>query len=371
MRSLHTRGAWAVTVVAFSLSATACGSGSTSASPAASGSATALTGQYAKGKTIILDTIYRAPLAQNQAAGAQQAAVEAGATVKWVGPTDINPPAGIKALQDAAAAGADGAIVAAFPGDLFRVPIDQTGLPTVTIDLYSPGSKASTHFAPDKYALGEGLAKEFAKALPAGASGTIIGGICVPGLPSLVAPQQGFIDTMKKLQPGVTVKGDQPVDGDATKNYGSWQRIIQQNPKALGFVGQCDQDVPNLIKLKKDSGGPFLIGATSGDSAANIAAVADGTVTAIISQDGWVEGYLAARLLLTNLAKKAPLPKGWINTGFTVITKENAAAVAARVSNPSENAAEFKTLLDKVLADPQAASAPYQGCRGCGTTFKP
>lgn len=366
MRSLHRPSAWAGAIVALTLSATACGS----TTPASGGSATDATGQYAKGKTIILDTIYRAPLAQNQAAGAKQAAAEAGATVKWVGPTDINPPAGIKALQDAAAAGADGAIVAAFPGDLFKVPIDQTGLPTVTIDLYSPGSKASTHFAPDKYALGEGLAKEFAKALPASAKGMIIGGICVPGLPSLVAPQQGFIDTMKKLQPGVTVKGDQPVDGDATKNYASWQRIIQQNPDALGFVGQCDQDVPNLIKLKKDSRGSFLIGATSGDSAANIGAVADGTVTAIISQDGWVEGYLAARMLLMNIALKTPLPKGWIDSGFTVITKDNASAVAARVTDPSKNAAEFKTLLDKVLADPQAASAAYEGCRGCGTSFK-
>jgi len=371
MRSVPRRTALATTVVALALGATACGGSSSKSSTATTGSAAAQSGQYAKGKTIILDTIYRAPLAQNQAAGAKQAADEAGATVKWVGPTDINPPAGIKALQDASAAGADGAIVAAFPGDLFKVPIDQTGLPTVTIDLYSPGSKAATHFAPDKYSLGVGLAKEFAKALPAGAKGDIIGGICVPGLPSLVGPQQGFTDTMKQLQPGVTVKGNQPVDGDATKNYASWQRIIQQNPGALGFIGQCDQDVPNLIKLKKDSGSSFRIGATSGDSAANIAAVKDGTMVAIVSQDGWVEGYLAGRLLLGNLAKKTPLPKGWINTGFTVITKENADAVTARVNDPSKNSVEFKSLVDKVLADPQAASAPYDGCRGCGTTFKP
>lgn len=49
----------------------------------------------------------------------------------------------------------------------------------------------------------------------------------------------------------------------------------------------------------------------------------------------------------------------------------NADAVTARVNDPSKSSVEFKSLVDKVLADPQAASAPYDGCRGCGTTFKP
>lgn len=325
----------------------------------------------ASGKTIILDTLYRAPLAQNQAAGAMVAAKEEGAEVKWVGPTNIDPAAAIKALQDASAAGADGAIVAAFPGDLFKVPIDQTGLPVATIDLYSPGSTAGTHFGTDKYGLGVALAEEFAKQLPEDAQGTIVGGICVPGLPALVAPQQGLSDKITELRPGVTLKGDLPVDGDVTKNFSSWQRIIQQNPGALGFVGQCDQDVPNLIKLKTDSGGaPWLIGATSGDSAENIAAVKDGTMVAIIGQNGWNQGYLANKLLLDQIVNGSEMPKGFIDTGFTVITKENADDVAARVEDPTLNQTEFKDFIGEVLSDPEAATQPYEDCRGCGTTFE-
>ncbi len=355
--------------------ATGCGSsgkatGKTSSTTGSGGTSVA-TGKYASGKKIILDTLFRAPLAQNQAAGAKLAASEAGASVSWVGPADINPPEAIKDLQNAVAAGADGAIVAAFPGDLFKVPIDHAGMPVVTIDLEAPGSKASTHFGPNKYALGVALATQLAKSLPANAKGDFVGGICVPGLPVLIAPQQGFVDTMKKLQPAVTFKINVPVDGDPTKNYGSWQRIIQQNPSALGFFGQCDQDVPNLIKLKKDSGGKYLIGATSGDSPENIAAVKSGTMNAIISQNGWPEGYLSARLLLGSIAKKAPLPNGWIDTGFTVITKDNADAVTARIKDPALNASEFKTFVDKVIANPQAAVQPFDACRGCGTKFTP
>jgi len=356
-------------VTTIAVLATACSSSGDATSGA--GTSGAAGGKYGAGKKIILDTLYRAPLAQNEAAGANLAASEAGAKVIWVGPADINPPAAIKALQDAVAAGADGAMVAAFPGDLFRVPINQAGMPVTTMDLYSPGSKAATHLGPDKYQLGASLAKDFAKALPTNASGEIVGGICVPGLPALRAPQQGFIDTLKTLQPGVRFKADVPTDGDPTKNYTSWQRIMQQNPNALGFIGQCDQDVPNLIKLRKQSpSAKWLIGATSGDSVENIAAVQNGTMVAIQSQNGWPEGYLSAKLLLQHIVKKTPLPSGWIDTGFTDITKDNAAEVTARIKDPSLNAAAFKDLIDKVLADPAAAAKPYDGCRGCGTTFK-
>jgi ribose transport system substrate-binding protein len=291
--------------------------------------------------------------------------------VNWVGPADINPSEAIKDLQNAVATGADGAIVAAFPGNLFKVPIDHANMPVITVDLESPGSKAVTHLGPNKYALGVALAQQFAKAMPAKASGEFVGGICVPGLAVLVAPQQGFVDTMKKLRPGVTFKINVPVDGDPTKNYGSWQRIIAQNPKALGFFGECDQDVPNLIKLKKDSGGKYLIGATSGDSPANIAAVKSGIMTSIISQNGWPEGYLSAAILLGHIAKKTPLPNGWIDTGFTAITKANADEVTARINNPSLNATEFKSFIQKVLSNPQGAAKPFTDCRGCGITFTP
>ncbi len=374
-------------VVAVALLGTSCGSSSKSSgssSPASTGStgsgtvttssgssAAVPSGKYASGKRIILDTLYRAPLAQNQAAGAKLAASEAGASVNWVGPADINPTEAIKDLQNAVAAGADGAIVAAFPGNLFKVPIDHADMPSITIDLESPGSKAVTHLGPNKYALGVALAQEFAKAMPAKASGEFVGGICVPGLAVLIAPQQGFVDTMKKLQPGVTFKINIPVDGDPTKNYGSWQRIIAQNPNALGFFGECDQDVPNLIKLKKDSGAKYLIGATSGDSPENIAAVKSGIMTSIISQNGWPEGYLSASILLGHIAKKTPLPNGWIDTGYTAITKANSDEVTARINNPSLNAVEFKTFIQNVLSNPQAAAKPFTDCRGCGITFTP
>ena len=70
-------------------------------------------------------------------------------------------------------------------------------------------------------------------------------------------------------------------------------------------------------------------------------------------------------------AKGTPLPKGWIDTGLTTITADNADEVTAREKNPALNATVFAAAISKVLANPQAATKDYTGCRGCGTTFKP
>lgn len=363
-------GALVVTTLAATL-LSGCGGSSTGTAAGGTGTpGSNATGESnsAKGKKIILDTLFRAPLAQAQAAGAKQAASAVGADINWVGPPSPDPPTAIKALQDAAAAGADGAVVAAFPGDLFRVPINQTGIPVVTLDIYSPGSKAATHFGPDKYALGAALAKEFLKKLPADSSGTVVGGICVPGLPSLEQPQKGFADTLKQQRPSVKFIGDVFVDPDPTKNFGSWQRIVAQHPDAVGFVGQCDQDIPNLIKLKRDSKAKYLIGDTSGDNADTIAAVKDGTVAALVSQNGWAEGYMSTSLLLAHLTRKLTLPSGWIDTGFTVIDQATADQALARFKDPSSNLPVFKAQIDKMLGDPGAIAKPYDQCRGCGTS---
>jgi ABC-type sugar transport system substrate-binding protein len=324
-------------------------------------------GEGAAGKEIVYASFYRAPLAQNIATGAEDAAKEAGASFKWVGPANIDPPTAIKNFQDSVAAGADGALVGAFPSDLWRAPIDRAGIPVMTSDLYSAGSKATTHFGPDKYELGVQVAEAFDKALPADAEGTIYGGICVADLPSLVTPQQGLAETITKLRPNINFEGDILTDVDPSKNFTAWQRILQQHPDALGFVAQCDQDVPNLIKLRKDtSGSTFLIGATSGDDVANIEEIKSGNVVAIASQNGWPEGYLAATLLLDDIVGGTKPPKGWIDTGITLITAENTDDVIARINDPSLNAEQFKDLVDKVLEDPAAAAKPMTDCRGCG-----
>lgn len=288
--------------------------------------ATPATGSKPK---VAIITLYREPLAQWMVAGAKLAAQEYGADFHWQGPPGLNPPVQVKMLQDEVAAGTKGIVLMQYPPDLFNAPIRQAtqqGVTVVTTNVPAPDSEATTHVGPAKVELGVAEGRVLAKLLGPKAKGYIVPGICVPGLDVLIAPFTGLQSVLKKLTPGVVMKKALNVTGDPATNFTAWQRIITQNPKALAFVGNCDQDAPNLIKIKQSVRGKFLIGDTSGDSVANLKAVQAGTMNVMTTQTGFVSGYIAMKLVLDKLVKGKDVPEGWFDSGIETITPANAAA---------------------------------------------
>jgi ribose transport system substrate-binding protein len=276
---------------------------------------------------VAIITLYREPLAQWMVAGAKLAAQEYGADFHWQGPPGLDPPKQVKMLQDEIAAGTKGIVLMQYPPDLFNAPIRQAtqqGVAIVTTNVPAPDSEATTHVGPSKVELGIAEGKVLAKQLGPTAKGYIVPGICVPGLDVLVAPFTGLKSALKRLTPGVVMRNALNVTGDPSTNFTAWQRIISQNPKALGFVGNCDQDAPNLIKIKRSSGRKFVIGDTSGDSVANLKAVQAGTMNVMTTQTGFVSGYVAMKLILDKLVNGKEIPKGWIDSGIETITPNNA-----------------------------------------------
>jgi ABC-type sugar transport system substrate-binding protein len=300
------------------------------ATSASGGDQRAALGVAADKPKVAIITLYREPLAQNMAAGAKLAAQEYGADFHWQGPSGLNPPAEVKMLQDEVAAGTQGIVLMQYPPDLFNAPIRQAtqqGVTVVTIDVAASDSTATTHLGPGKRELGVAEARVLAKLLGPKAKGSIVTGICVPGLDVLVAPFTGLQSALKKLTPGVVMRQPLNVTGDPATNFTAWQRIITQNRKALAFVGNCDQDAPNLIKVKQSiPNAKFLIGDTSGDGVAVLKAVKAGTMNVIVGQSGFVQGYVGMKMVLEKLVNNKPLKEGWFDTGIETITKENAAA---------------------------------------------
>jgi ribose transport system substrate-binding protein len=292
------------------------------------------TGVKKAGPKVALITLYREPLAQQMAAGAKLAAQEYGADFHWQGPPGLNPPAEVKMLQDEVAAGTKGVVLMQYPPDLFNAPIKQAtdqGVPVITIDVAAPDSTSGTHVGPGKTELGIAEGKYLAKLLGRRAKGYIQPGICVPGLDVLVAPFVGVRKIFKALVPGVTVKKELNVTGDPATNFTAWQRIISQNPKALGFIGNCDQDAPNLVKIKQTSKRKFIIADTSGDGIPVLKAVKAGTMNVVIGQSGFVSGYVGMKLLLEKLVNKKDPPHGWLDTGIETISPANVdAAIKVR-----------------------------------------
>ena len=317
---------------------------------------------------VAIITLYREPLAQQMAAGAELAAKEYGADFHWVGPPGLNPPAEIKLLQDEVAAGTKGIVLMMYPPELFARPINQAieqGVTIVTADVGGTGSKATTHVGPGKTELGIAEAKVLAKQLGPDAKGYLQPGICVPGLPVLVAPFKGVAATLKRLVPGVTLKKELNVTGDPATNFTAWQRIMTQNTDALGFIGNCDQDAPNLIKVKKSiPNAKFVIGDTSGDSPAVLKAVKAGTMNVLISQSGFVDGYTAMKLVLEKLVNDKSPPKGWLDVGIETITKANAdAAIKVRQQIAAGNLkaayAYYKRAINRALTSKPKPLATY------------
>jgi ribose transport system substrate-binding protein len=316
-------GIAAVTVIAAAATLTAL-------TTTASGSRSAVRADKPK---VAIITLYREPLAQWMVAGAKLAAQEYGADFHWQGPPGLNPPAEVKMLQDEVAAGTKGIVLMQYPPDLFNAPIRQAvqqGVSVITTNVAAPESDSKTHVGPGKVELGIAVGKALAPALK-GKRGYLQAGICVPGLDVLVAPFLGLAIALKKYAPGVRLSSYLNVTGDPATNFTAWQRIISQKRDALGFVGNCDQDAPNLIKIKATSKKKFIIADTSGDSVANLKQVQNGTMNVMTTQTGFVEGYVAMKLILEKLVNGKAIPEGWLDTGVeTVVPKNAAGAIKVR-----------------------------------------
>jgi len=343
---------------ALGLATVGAGVGAASASPVA----------HAKKLKIALIQLQASPLTTQMDLGAQFAATQVGASFVTQGPAQVDPGAEVSAEQADDTAGINGLIVdsAAAPA-LFTQP-DATavkdGISVVDIDGGDPSATdAPVLVATARQGLGALLAKQFAAKLGTGAKGYIQPGICTPGLNVLTAVITGFAAEMKTLEPGVTVKAALNTTNPTGTNYTAWAQIISENPKSLGFFGPCDQDAPNLLKIKQ--GQPkstYLIGNVSGDSVAVLQGIKTGEVTAIIGQNGFVQGYVAAKLLLEHLINGTKLKAGWLNSGGEVINSANAnAAIAVRqTTNPTTVYNYYKSYITAALAE-ESSPAPFTG----------
>jgi rhamnose transport system substrate-binding protein len=319
----------------------------------------ASTSKTLKHEKIALIQLQSSPLTSQMDLGASYAASKANSTFTAQGPANLDPQTAVSALTTDVSAGYNGVIADAYPPELWMKPManaKSAGIAVATADTAAAGSAATFHVGASREGLGAALAEQFAAALGKNAHGQIQPGICVPGLATLVAVITGFTTEMKTLEPGVTVAAAFNSTGAPDTNYAAWARIMQQEPSELAFFGVCDQDAASMIKVKESATNPkYLIGNVSGDDVADIKAVENGTATALIGQNGFVMGYLAAKYMLASLQQGKAMPTGWLSSGLEVITKSNAAAaIAVRQTN---TAAAYLTYYASTISKAEAEVA--------------
>jgi ribose transport system substrate-binding protein len=302
--------------------------------------------------------------AQQMAGGGKFAASKFdGVDVQVSGPPGVDGPAEVKLLQDLGRTAPDGIAVMNLAPDLFVRPmadIARKDIPLVAVDTAPlDGSDVRTYVGNDNFGIGRMLAEEAIRLLGPNASGTVVVGTTVPGVPVLDQRAKGIKDAFAKKLPNVKVLGPFETKIEPTLNFGIWNGLVKANPNALAFLGTGDQDSYNLAKIKQENKGTYL---TAGFdlNAATLRAVADGTNFATLSPEHFMKGAVAIRLLAEAATQGKALPEGWIDSGALLVTKDNVDEVIARQKSDQAKDEWFGPKLDEFFQDLDSHTRPLK-----------
>ena len=302
--------------------------------------------------------------AQQMADGGKFAAAKFdGVELQVSGPPGVDGPAEVKLLQDLGRTSTDGIAVMNLAPDLFVRPmadIVKKDIPLVAVDTVPlDGSDVNTYVGNDNLGIGRMLAEEAIRLLGPNASGTVVVGTTVPGVPVLDQRAKGIKEAFADKLPNVKVLGPFETKIEPTQNFGIWNGLVKANPTALAFLGTGDQDSYNLAKIKQENHGTYL---TAGFdlNAATLRAVEDGTNFATLSPEHFMKGAVAIRLLAEATKDGKALPEGWIDSGALLVTKDNVGEVIARQQSDAAKEKYFGPRLDEFFANLDEHTRPLK-----------
>lgn len=170
--------------------------------------------------------------------------------------------------------------------------------------------------------------------VPASTTGEVILGQCVAQEAGVLAQRtEGFEEALAALLPKASVrKFTSEVEPQA--NTEAWTTELAAHPNPVLATGTCDQDGTSLATLKKTKGYKMVVGAMELPPATQ-EGLKEGTIIAAMGTNWWLMGYTSARML-TEAARGAELPEGFVNTGYKLFTSKDVAAVEERSKEPSK-----------------------------------
>jgi ribose transport system substrate-binding protein len=269
------------------------------------------------------------------------------------GPPIVDGAQQVQQFQDLTRDAPGGISVFTLTPELFAGPLKAaagTGLPLIAVDNQPPASSNVHLFVGnDNHQLGELLADEAVKQLPADATGTVIVGTTSPGVPVLDHRATGIRDGIRRQRPGLTVLGPFDTKQDVTANLAAWQALVRANPKAIAFLGTGDADGFNLAHIRQDTKGSWVAGAFDLE-AESLQAVKRGDLV-LISPEHFIKGAVAGRLQAKKAKDGDDLPEGWLYTPGLAVTPANVDEIMARQASTEAKAAWFAPQVDTILTD--------------------
>lgn len=285
----------------------------------------------------------------NDYIGMDLIAEQLGVTVRKVGPQEVDLPAFIAAIEQEIAQKPDGMMVVGWDASL-ATAIDKAmaaGIPVVTVDADVPDSDRLCFIGTDWYQLGVEQAKAVAPSLE-GKSGKALC-IGVPGGDNNQQALAGYMDTMKKLNPNITVEPKVYDSGSNAQTVASTiANLIQSNSSLVAVAGFDSSSGPGIAQAIKEAGKVGKIFGTCVDAEAeHLQGVKDGALVAAVGQKRHFFTYYGVRMLydynhngvkFTNDDKAAgisPIPT-YVSTGFIVATPANVDLLIETAANKAK-----------------------------------
>jgi ABC-type sugar transport system substrate-binding protein len=369
-RGIFRRLAALALIATTGLSVAACGSDDNKDAATASAGSSTKTAAKKKVKIAMEQVLTGVQFAKDTRQGMQGAADEDGAIDLSVqGPPSIDPVVAQKQATDLLSQSPDGFGVSPFPPEVWgrtlktikdRVPnsvaynITQAGLPKD-----AAASPMQTFIGVDDKASAEAVTEKTIEVAKLGpdTTGYAILGQCVASPTGVLADRTaGFKAVISAKLPKVKMlQFDSKVDPQGNTN--AWQAMLQAHPDPVLTLGTCDQDGTSIYKLKKASGKRFATGAAETPPEV-VAGVKEGIIQAVSNVNWYLQGYTTVRLLAAAARGEAKMPDGFIDVGFTVITKANIDEIAKRNSSLANIKAWNAPKIKALFADLPSATHP-------------
>ncbi len=288
-------------------------------------------------KYYLLAVNVKIPYWQTAANGLARATAQARVQTELVGPDAFDPPAEqqelrrLVALQQKPA----GILVSAADPGLMKGDIDAAiaaGIPVITVDSDSPGSKRLTFIGTNNYEAGVMGGRVLAKQIK-GKGNVVV--FTMPGQANLVERLNGYKFAFSEY-PGIKISSIEDIKGDPRIAFDRTSEIItKQKDKVDAFVcleALAGKEVADVLDRNKVSGKTVVAMDTDEDT---LKWIQKGGIVATIAQKPFTMAYYGVKMLDelhhhppssldTNWAEDpfSPLPN-FVDTGATLITKEN------------------------------------------------
>lgn len=296
--------------------------------------------------------------------GAEAAAATFNGAVqlKVTGPAQIDPSQEVQIFQNEVLGSPDAIIVGPIPASLFVEPAllaEEQGVKVAWM-VVPPAAEVKTGLfvGNNEYEMGQAVGNIIADRIVAkngpDAAGTVVPGICIPGLTNLEDRLAGARSALAKRLPKVVVAAEIKTGNERGENYAAWDQAIQSNPKGLAFYDACEPGMINLTKIKEDDKRDFTL--VVWDTPEEVlAGLKRGTIAAAAPPSHFVSGYMAVYTVAKALLADKPIPNGWLRTPNRIVDAGTIDDVLKAEASAQSMLSFFKGDIDGLIAN---ASAP-------------